>query len=445
MAKEGKPGSGLSVLIVDDEPGIRDMCRGYLEGLGCKVEEAENIERGRAALANGAFGLAIFDVRLPDGSGLGLFRSARKQWPDLPIAIITGYASVEDAIDAVKAGAIDYITKPFDVARLKEVVELATARMPAGHEDLPKGTFNYHGIIAASTPMRSVCQLIERAAQTPSTVLVQGESGTGKELVAKAIHEAGPNAAEPFVPVDCSSMPEGLIESELFGHVKGAFTGAHTDKTGLFPSARKGTVFLDEIGELPQPLQAKLLRTLQEREVRPVGATAAVPFRARMIVATNRDLRSAMADGEFRRDLFFRLHVIPVYLPPLRSRRADIAPLATHFLNQLNAAAGRKCTFSRGAVELLAPRDWPGNVRELQNAIEHAFALAADDHIGGDAFADADSAPAPPRHGDRLEDYERQAIKAALQKTGGNREEAARILHIGVATLFRKLKKYELK
>ena len=445
MAGKAKSGEGLSVLIVDDEAGIRSMCRGYLEPLGCEIEEAGDVKTGRAALAAHTFGLAIFDVRLPDGSGLDLFRSTRDQCPDLPIAIITGHASVEDAIDAVKAGAIDYITKPFDVARLKEIVDLATARMPSGREDLPGGTFNFHGIIAASTPMRSMCQLIERAAQTPSTVLIQGESGTGKELAAKAIHEAGPNAPEPFVPVDCSSMPEGLIESELFGHVRGAFTGAHVDKAGLFPSAGKGTVFLDEIGELPQPLQAKLLRALQEREVRPVGSTAAIPFQARVIVATNRDLRTAMADGEFRRDLFYRLHVIPIYLPPLRSRRGDIAPLAAHFLGELNAGSSRTCTLSRGAVERLERRNWPGNVRELQNAIERAFALAADDLIGEDAFEDGGQSPEPRREGERLEDYERQAIQAALQQAGGNRDKAAEILQIGVATLFRKLKKYDLK
>ena len=445
MAKDAKPGEGLSVLIVDDEPGIRNMCREYLETLGCDVHEAGDIKAGRAALADTALGLAIFDVRLPDGSGLDLFRSTREQHPDLPIAIITGHASVEDAIDAVKTGAIDYITKPFDVVRLKEVVDLATARMPSGHEDLPSGTFNFHGIIAASTPMRSMCQLIERAAQTASTVLIQGESGTGKELAAKAIHEAGPNAAEPFVPVDCSSMPESLIESELFGHIRGAFTGAHTDKIGLFPSAGNGTVFLDEIGELPQPLQAKLLRALQEREVRPVGSTKAIPFHARVIVATNRDLRTAMADGEFRRDLFYRLHVIPIYLPPLRSRRSDIAPLAAHFLNELNAGSDRKCTLSRGALELLEHRNWPGNVRELQNAVERAFALATENLIGEDAFGDADHGPEPSREGSRLADYERQAIEAALQKSSGNRDKAAEILNIGVATLFRKLKKYDLK
>ena len=445
MAKDAKPGDGLLVLIVDDETGIRDMCRAYLEGLGCEVHEAADIEAGRAALGQTEFGLAIFDVRLPDGSGLDLFRSAREQHPDLPIAIITGHASVEDAIDAVKTGAIDYITKPFDVERLKQIVELATARIPAGHEDLPSGTFNFHGIIAASTPMRSMCQLIERAAQSSSTVLIQGESGTGKELAAKAIHEAGPNAAEPFVPVDCSSLPEGLIESDLFGHIKGAFTGATADKAGLFPAAGKGTVFLDEIGELPPPLQAKLLRALQEREVRPLGTTKAVAFQARVIVATNRDLRSAMADGEFRRDLFYRLHVIPIYLPPLRSRRGDIAPLAAHFLNEFNAKSDRTCTLSRGAMELLERRNWPGNVRELHNTVESAVALATNELIDEDAFPDAENGPEPGREGDRLEDYERQAIEAALQKSGGNRDKAAEILSIGVATLFRKLKKYDLK
>lgn len=443
MAGNEKPGAGLSVLVLDDEPGIRSVCRECLGALGCTVEEAGTIAEARRALASRRFDLAIFDVRLPDGSGLDLFRTVNQTMPDVAVAIMTAYAAVEDAVEAVKSGALDYIAKPFDVTRLREVVEMATSRLPAAREE--KGVFEFHGIVAASRAMRSVCELIERAAQIPSTVLIQGESGTGKELVARAIHAAGPNAAEPFVPVDCGSIPGTLLESELFGHVKGAFTGAHADSPGLFRFAAGGTVFLDEISELPPPLQVKLLRALQEREVRPVGATRPLPFRARIIVATNRDLRTAMADGEFRRDLFYRLHVIPICLPPLRARAADIEPLARHFLDRLNAAAGRSVSFSRGALELLEHHKWPGNVRELQNAIERAFALAPGDCIDEEIFAELRQAPEPPREGDRLEDYEKQAILAALQKCGGNREKAAQTLGIGVATLFRKLKKYGIR
>ncbi len=445
MGRKGKPVSQLRVLVVDDEPGIRSMCRQVLESLGCAVEEAGDLEGAENALGGGQFGLVILDVRLPDGSGLDLFRETRQKDPDLPFAIITGYASVEDAIDAVKNGALDYITKPFDVRRLEEVVELASWRMPAGLAVGEGATFEFHGLVGASPGMRSVCSLIERAAQCPSTVLIQGESGTGKELAAKAIHQAGPRSKEPFVPVDCSSIPAGLLESELFGHVKGAFTGAATAAAGLFRSAGRGTVFLDEIGELPRQLQAKFLRALQEREVRPVGATRAAPLEARVIVATNRDLRSAMADGEFRRDLFYRLHVIPIYLPPLRLRRQDIIPLAQHFLDQLNAASGRKAKLSRETASLLEKRDWPGNARELKNAIERALALTGGERIDERAFSEPESKPDPLREGDRLEDYERQAIQAALLKADGNRERAAKILNIGVATLFRKLKKYNLK
>ena len=444
MAAKTKPGSGLLVLVVDDEPGVRSVCRAYLERIGCTVEEAGDFKTAERALAGGRFGLALLDVRLPDGSGLDLFRTVRENQPDVPLAIITGHASVEAAVEAVKGGALDYITKPFDVARLKEVVDLAARRLPVSRRSARR-PLEFHGILAASQAMRSICGLIERAAESVSTVLIQGESGSGKELAARAVHEAGPNAGQPFVPIDCSSIPPSLLESELFGHRKGAFTGAHADSDGLFLSAGTGTVFLDEIGELPRPLQPKLLRTLQEREVRPVGFTRPLPFAARVIVATNRDLRTAMADGHFRRDLFYRLHVIPICLPPLRTRREDIAPLAQRFLKDLNRRSGRRAKFSRGALRQLERRDWPGNVRELQNWVERAFALSTGDLIDEAALEAPGAEPQPPRKGDRIEDYERQAIQAALRKTNGNREKAAKILDIGVATLFRRLKKYKLK
>jgi DNA-binding NtrC family response regulator len=439
-----KPGSGLAVLVVDDEAGIRSMCREFLEQLGCEVTDAKDVASARSALAEGTFGLALLDVRLPDGSGLELFHEARKQWPDMAIAIITGYASVEDAIEAVKNGACDYITKPFDLGRLEDTVNFAVRRLPAPEAGKAGDVVEFHGLVFASAAMRSVCDLIKRAAQCPSTVLIEGESGTGKELVARAVHLAGPESAEPFVPVDCSSIPGSLLESELFGHVKGAFTGAHAGSKGLFRAAGRGTVFLDEIGELPQALQAKLLRSLQEREVRPLGSAQPKPFKARVIVATNRDLRSAMASGKFRRDLFYRLHVIPVYLPPLRARRDDIAPLAEHFLKQVCKTSGRRLAISQGALHELEERDWPGNARELQNCIERAAALATGDKIDVEQLVDTGAEPEPAREGDRMADYEKQAIEAALRKSGGNRQQAARILDIGVATLFRKLKKYGL-
>ncbi len=434
----------LSVLVVDDELGIRGLCREVLESAACTVDEAPDLATAREKLEGGRWDLVLLDVRLPDGSGLDLFRETRRRKPGLPVAIMTGHASVEDALDAVKAGALDYLSKPFDVERLKGIADLAGRSRPQTKEG-GRDVARFHGIVAASREMASICDLIERAAAGRSTVLIQGESGTGKELVARAIHEAGPNADQPFVPIDCGSIPANLLESELFGHKKGAFTGAHTEAPGLFRSAGKGTVFLDEIGELPPPLQAGLLRALQEREVRPVGATRSKPFHARVIVATNRDLRSAMADGEFRRDLFYRLHVIPIHLPPLRMRRADIEPLASHFLDQLNVASGRNVRLSAGAVKALRKLDWPGNVRQLQNAIERAFALTTTDLIDEEQFDGVAPAPEPPRDGDRLEDYEKQAIIAALRKTDGNREQAAKLLNIGVATLFRKLKKYQIR
>ena len=240
----GKVAAGLSVLLVDDEPEIRRLCSEYLRKFGCTVTEAGDLKTGRRALAEGRFGLAILDVRLPDGSGLELFRTARAERPELPVAIITGYASVEDAIDAVKGGACDYIAKPFDLDRLKEVVDVAARSLPASRGGRRRNVTTFHGIVAASPAMQSVCRLVERAAQCPSTLLIQGPSGTGKELVARAAHAAGPHAAQPFVPIDCGSIPPALLESELFGHERGAFTGAHADSPGLFRSAGRGTAFL---------------------------------------------------------------------------------------------------------------------------------------------------------------------------------------------------------
>ncbi len=442
MSNPSKPGEGLCVLVLDDEASIRALCREVLEGLGCRVTEADSVASCRQALAHDTFQLSLFDVRLPDGSGLDLFHEVRSQYPHLSVTIITGHASVEDAIEAVKAGACDYIPKPFDIKRLDQVVKLVAARRTvAPAEEAP---FNFHGIIGRSHAIRLVCDLIQRAAQTTATVLIQGESGTGKEMAAKAVHQAGPHAAEPFVPVDASSISPALLESELFGHVRGAFTGADSDRPGLFRSAGKGTVFLDEIGELPAELQAKLLRALQEHEVRPVGATRTKPFHARVIVATNRDLQTAMADGEFRRDLFYRLHVIPLCMPPLRSRREDIAPLAQAFLAEFNAKNHRNVTLTQAALEALEGGPWPGNVRELHNVIERAFTLSDGEVIDVEQLQGLEADIEAPRSGNRLEDYEKQAIQAALLKTGGNREKAAEILDIGVATLFRKLKKYEL-
>jgi two-component system NtrC family response regulator len=442
MARNPRPASRLRVLVVDDEPNIRSLCREVLEDVGCTVFEAVDIAEARKHVDN--VQLALLDVQLPDGSGLDLLHELRGSHPDLSLVIFTGYANVEDAVGAIKAGAIDYIPKPQKVVpRLREIAESLAGPVPAPRP--PAGrSFEFHGIVAASERMRTICDLLERAARTPSTVLIQGESGTGKELAARAIHAAGPNPDEPFVPVDCSAIPAGLMESELFGHVRGAFTGAHTNTLGLFRSARCGTVFLDEIGELPPGLQAKLLRALQEREVRPVGTTRPEPFDARVVVATHRDLRAAMSDGEFRRDLFYRLHVVPILLPPLRERREDVGPLAQHFLKRLNATAGRRVRLSDEAVDALRRRAWAGNVRELHNAVERAFALARDDLIGADLVAEPEPEAEPARDGDRIADYEKQAIQAALRKTGGNREQAARVLEISSATLFRKLKKYEL-
>jgi len=453
--------SSVRVLIIDDDARIRSLCSTIVSSAGFRPFEAADGIEATERLATLRPEFVLLDVNLPGRSGMEILREIRLRFPATRVVMITGYAAVELAVQAMKLGAHDYIAKPFRPDRLLNVLtETAGRRLPP--EVVEPGARSFCGMVGVSSAMRQTYELIERAARCDSTVLLEGESGTGKELAARAIHARSVRAAHPFVPVDCSAIAPSLIESELFGHLAGAYTDAKEETPGLLRAAGEGSVFLDEIGELPPPVQAKLLRALQEMEVRPVGGAKSLPFHARIIAATNRDLSLEVARGAFRRDLFYRLHVVPIFLPPLRERREDIPILAEHFLHLHGDRAGRTLSISPEALRHLLRYDWPGNVRELENTIQRAFALVDDDEIllahMPLLFPSHSLRPRPPKRasftpdpslepdhgGNLMAQREAEAIRLALDEAGGNKRQAARILGIGIATLYRKIKKYHI-
>jgi two-component system response regulator PilR (NtrC family) len=378
-----------NLLIVDDETSILDFLSLLFAGDGFAVDTARSAEEARKAVAGKSFDLVLCDILMPDGNGLDLLRDIKGASPNTAVVMMTAYTSTKSAIEAMKLGAYDYVSKPFDVEELKILVQKALERAELADENVylrreleQKYTFN--NIIGRSPKMQAIFGLVERIARTSSTVLIHGESGTGKELIARAIHFASPRAARRFLSINCGAMPENLLESELFGHERGAFTGAVREKKGLFQEADRGTLFLDEIGEMTPTMQVKLLRALQEKVVRKVGGNVEEPVDARVIAATNQDLQGRLAAGEFREDLYYRINVLPIHLPPLRQRREDIPLLVDFFLEkycgQMDLARRQ---ISVEAMRLLESYDWPGNVRELENIVERALALsqgAADDH-----------------------------------------------------------------
>jgi two-component system response regulator PilR (NtrC family) len=389
-------------------------------------------------------------MRLPDGNGLDFVHWMQEQMPSVPVAMITAYGSMDIAVDALKVGAFDFIAKPVDLLRLRTLVRdaLTLNATDAGNES------TVAQLLGNSPQMHALRTVITRMARSQAPVLITGESGTGKELAARLIHSSGPRAARPFVPVNCGAIPSELVESEFFGHRKGSFTGAHTDRPGLIRSAEGGTLFLDEIGELPLPIQVKLLRVIQERRVRAVGATQEVPVDVRFVSATHQDLTLALAEGRFREDLYYRINVIDLHVPPLRERRGDIAPLAEALLTRICTAAGitpRKLTPE--AIALLEEHTFPGNVRELENVLERASALTEGNTIGAadirlrqsprrpEANITGHDKPLP----NVLDEVERQAIRKALRETGGNRTAAARRLGMTFRQLRYRLEKLDIK
>jgi DNA-binding NtrC family response regulator len=457
---------------------VRRACCEIATGMGFMVHGADSVPSARAILKNQPIDLMLLDMKLPGGGGLALLEEAKALYTETAVVVMTAYATVSSAVEAMRIGAADYLTKPFALDDLTAMLGRAAQRRQFDVESrmLREKLRSQKGegsIVGNSPEMEKLYRILSKVAYSAHPVLILGESGTGKEMVARTIHFHGPNASKPFIPVDCGSLVPTLIESELFGYVKGAFTGANRSKEGLLAAADGGTVFLDEIGELPLDLQAKLLRALQEKEVRPVGATQAVPISARVLAATNRDLQAMVEQGRFRKDLYFRLNVVNLKIPPLRERRGDIPRLAAHFLERVVRDTGRQHMFSDDALRLMTEYDWPGNVRELENAIDRACALSSGTllHMGDlptqlqdfrmhsfqtmqtqqQAQQEAVEAPrtdtaltqAPgPDSIVSIAELEKQAILNTIRQLNGDKLMAARLLQIGKTTLYRKLKEY---
>jgi DNA-binding NtrC family response regulator len=449
-------GSQLRLLIVDDEQSIRRLCVTVGQGLNFACCEAETAELALAAAETAPPDVILTDLKLPGQSGTELLRKMKELLPRVEIAIMTGHGSIESAVETMRTGAYDYIEKPFRVERLRQLLQRMAEKVRLVNEnqflrERVSAETQLDGIIGTSAKIQDVLRMVSRLKDTRTPVLITGESGTGKELVARAIHFRGPLARMPFVAVDCGALVPSLMESELFGHEKGAFTGALRTKSGLFYAASNGTIFLDEIGELPLEMQAKLLRVLQEKEIRPVGSNEKIAIDTRVIAATNRDLEAAYREGTFRKDLYFRLNVVTVHLPSLRERRSDIPQLAHCFLDRY--APGENVQISTAVMKVFLQYDWPGNVRELENCIARAVALG--DHR---AIELADLPPAIRSAQDletskqeaaeisttALADLERMTILRVFEQAGGDKATAGKMLGISRATLYRRLKRYNI-
>ena len=427
------------ILIIDDEPSIRELLGIMLGQEGYETDTAESVATAVGRLESGSYHLVICDLKLPDGTGLNVLDTARRRGIGTPFIIITAHTTPQNALESLRAGAVEYLSKPFEVEELKHVVakHIAGRSTAAAHEEIPE-------FIGASPAIRKILDLVPRVASTPSTVLITGESGTGKELLARAIHSQSPRAAGPFLSINCGALPEGLLESELFGHVRGAFTGAVRDNPGLFAEAAGGTLFLDEVGELTPAIQVKLLRVLQERRVRRVGGTSEIEVDVRIIAATNRDLEGELRKGAFREDLYYRLNVLHLHLPPLRERRDDIPDLARHFVDKVCRRLGVPAKrLTTDALSVLQAYPWPGNVRELENIIERTVALETAEVITAGSLPETLrgrlSEPlveqsALPEEGLDLEEYldgvRRSLMRQALARTGGHQKRAADLLRM---------------
>ena len=441
------------LLVVDDEHSARSTFSLLLRKRGHHVVEADGVTAATKVLAEEVFDLVITDLRMPDGDGLDVLRATKAQAPATEVILLTAYAEWKSAKEAIRLGALDYFEKGQEPDELNHRIDKALAgrALRRENENLRaqlRERYGLPGLIAHSPAMHAVLDLVERVAPTDATVLIQGESGTGKEVIAKAVHHASARATRGFVAVNCGAVPETLLESELFGYVRGAFTGASLNKLGLFEEASGGTLFLDEIAEMPAALQVKLLRALQSGEIRRLGATQASTIDVRVIAATHGDLTALMSQGSFREDLFYRLNVIQVVLPPLRDRREDIPALAEHFLGRSVTKLGRSLRLSAGALERLLRYPWPGNVRELENAIQRAAILARGETVEPDdlpphvaAGLQLGPSPALPRQ-ITLAEAERVHILQTLERFGRNHSGAAEALGIGRTTLWRKLKEY---
>lgn len=460
-----------SILIVDDEASIREFLEIMLKREGYAVEACASAEEALKTLSRANFSVVITDIAMPGMNGVELLHKVKQKNPDTAVIIITAHGSTESAVEAMKLGASDYLTKPFQIEEMK--VSIATCLRTVALEKENRRlrselgqSFSFANIIGSSVEMQAVFDLVKRVSQTKTNVIILGESGTGKELVAHSIHRNGADAAAPFVPVNCAAIPEPLFESELFGHKKGAFTGAVQDKIGIFEQANGGTLFLDEVGDMPLSVQVKLLRAIQQKSFRPVGGTQDTQVDLRIISATNKNLEESVKAGTFREDLYYRLNVIQIRMPALRERKQDIPLLAEHFLNRFNLAMGKSVkSISREAMDILLKYDFPGNVRELENVIERAVALETHPAILPESlpqklFLSATSSiPAPSSKTAQpstlgplqegpfdlekgVEEFERQHILRALAQTGGAKKKAAALLGISFRSLRYRIEKY---
>jgi DNA-binding NtrC family response regulator len=452
------------LLVLDDEQRMVDIVSMVLRRDGHEVTACTDAEEALLRLNEENFDLLVTDLRMPGADGLEVLKRARAAHPELPVILMTAHASVATAIEAMKEGAVDYVEKPFNNSELKALVRRALdlTRLERENRYLRaelRSRYSLDQIVAESPVMLDVLALARRSARAPSSVLITGESGTGKELIARAIHYESDRVGGPFVAANCKAFSEGVLESELFGHEKGAFTGAHRARAGLFEEANGGTLFLDEIGDVSADFQAKLLRVLQEKQVRRVGGSGTHPIDARLVFATNRDLRSEVASGRFRDDLFFRIAVIPIHLPPLRERSQDVVPMARHFLAKWNEELARNVSgWSDEVGRYLERHSWPGNVRELENTLERGVALARSETIemddlllepdGSDDVRVDHSTPSgtdTQNLHDFLESAAEQRVSRVLAETGGKRVEAARRLGIDRTTLYRLIRKYKIE
>jgi DNA-binding NtrC family response regulator len=442
-----------SVLVVDDDAAMREMLSSLLEEAGIGARAAESADVALEALRENDFDAVLSDIRMPDKTGIDLLGELREVRPETPVILMTAFGSLDSAIEALRAGAYDYITKPFKRDAILVAMERAFERRELERENrrlrrAVDHTTSFGDLIGTSPAMREIFALIRKVGNSRASVLLSGESGTGKEVVARTIHFTGARAKRPFVPVNCTAIPEGLLETELFGHVRGAFTGAHTSKRGLFEEADHGTLFLDEIGDMGPSLQGKLLRVLQDNEMRPVGSTKSIKVDVRIIAATNKDLRKEIEEGRFRRDLFYRLNVIPIHIPPLRERPDDIPLLAEVFLRK--HSDGDRYNLTPAAVQRLLRCPWEGNARELENLLERAVALAEGPEIQAEDLPLPNETTEPRAQlGEALarsaaqrqltlREVEDLYIAEILRLAGGNKVHAARILGINRRTLYRR-------